>query len=90
MLTYQFIHRTPPEGAVTFDPDAVSGAPEPGVLGGVTVESLLELLCRIRWNSFTVTDPSLRALGKALVIGPPALLNHSCAPNAIVMFEGLC
>lgn len=53
--------------------------------------TVLELYCRVLVNTLTYTTPTLDPIG--LCIDPvAALVNHSCAPNAVVLFsphEGL-
>lgn len=46
---------------------------------------LANLVSRFVTNTFTITDPSLTPLG-ASVSPPVALINHSCDPNAVVVF----
>ncbi|KAJ6484472.1 hypothetical protein C8R47DRAFT_1280715 [Mycena vitilis] len=49
---------------------------------------LANFVSRFVTNTFTITDPSLTPLG-ACVSPPVALLNHSCDPNAVVVFPHL-
>ncbi|KAJ6614749.1 hypothetical protein B0H10DRAFT_2165021 [Mycena sp. CBHHK59/15] len=46
---------------------------------------LANFVSRFVTNTFTITDPSLTPLG-ASVSPPVALINHSCDPNAVVVF----
>ncbi|KAJ7637325.1 hypothetical protein DFH06DRAFT_1335996 [Mycena polygramma] len=46
---------------------------------------LANFVSRFVTNTFTITDPSLTPLG-ACVSPPVALINHSCDPNAVVVF----
>ncbi|KAE9407296.1 SET domain-containing protein [Gymnopus androsaceus JB14] len=46
---------------------------------------LVDIISRFVTNTFTVTDPALTPLGAA--VSPlVALINHSCDPNAVVVF----
>jgi len=45
------------------------------------------LLCRISCNSFTITNSELNSLGTG-IYKTSSLLNHSCLPNCIAMFNG--
>ncbi|THU98784.1 SET domain-containing protein [Dendrothele bispora CBS 962.96] len=46
---------------------------------------LVDLISRFTTNTFAITDPSLTPLG-ASVSPVVALINHSCDPNAVVVF----
>ncbi|KAF9475469.1 SET domain-containing protein [Pholiota conissans] len=46
---------------------------------------LVDLISRLTTNTFTVSTPSLEPLG-ACVSPTVALINHSCDPNAVVVF----
>ncbi|KAK7457072.1 hypothetical protein VKT23_010373 [Stygiomarasmius scandens] len=46
---------------------------------------LVDLISRFTTNTFAITDPSLTSLG-ASVSPIVALINHSCDPNAVVVF----
>ncbi|OQV01232.1 SET domain-containing protein [Cladophialophora immunda] len=49
-------------------------------------ETVLRISCILLVNSFTLTNPTFDSLG--LILHPkPALLNHSCDPNAFVRFD---
>ncbi|KAG9245561.1 hypothetical protein BJ878DRAFT_500985 [Calycina marina] len=51
------------------------------------IETVVELLCRMATNAFRVTLPDSTETG--LCFEPlVSLANHSCDPNAIVMFDG--
>ncbi|KAF9519864.1 hypothetical protein BS47DRAFT_1481760 [Hydnum rufescens UP504] len=50
-----------------------------------SARDLVDLLSKFTTNSFTLTDPVLTPIG--VCISPSAaLINHSCAPNAVVVF----
>ncbi|KAG0301598.1 hypothetical protein BGZ98_008203 [Dissophora globulifera] len=52
-----------------------------------SVMELVQYLCRFHCNNFSIHDPQLFTMAEGtLPIG--ALFNHSCRPNAIVMYEG--
>ncbi|KAG0228498.1 hypothetical protein BGW42_002122 [Actinomortierella wolfii] len=52
-----------------------------------TVDQLVAALCRFHCNNFSIHDAQLFTLAEGTFpIG--ALFNHSCRPNAIVMYEG--
>ncbi|KAF5362827.1 hypothetical protein D9757_012175 [Collybiopsis confluens] len=53
--------------------------------GLASAADLVDLISRFVTNTFSVTDPALTALGAA--VSPViALINHSCEPNAAVIF----
>ncbi|KAL0958187.1 hypothetical protein HGRIS_000350 [Hohenbuehelia grisea] len=59
--------------------------PELEAYGISSAADLVNLISRFTTNSFTVTDPTLTPIGVA--ISPIiALINHSCDPNAVVVF----
>ncbi|KAG8975731.1 hypothetical protein FRC05_005249 [Tulasnella sp. 425] len=50
-----------------------------------SARDLLDLISKFTVNSFTLTNPSLTSIGVA--VSPlAALINHSCEPNAVVVF----
>ncbi|PVG02272.1 SET domain-containing protein [Serendipita vermifera] len=52
-------------------------------IGGI--KDLVDLMSKFTTNSFTLTTATLNPIGVA--ISPtPALINHSCRPNAVVVF----
>jgi len=52
-----------------------------------SVSELVQYLCRFHCNNFSIHDAQLFTLAEGTFpIG--ALFNHSCRPNAIVMYEG--
>ncbi|KAF9975341.1 hypothetical protein BGZ73_001062 [Actinomortierella ambigua] len=52
-----------------------------------TIDELVAALCRFHCNNFSIHDAQLFTLAEGTFpIG--ALFNHSCRPNAIVMYEG--
>ncbi|WFD28422.1 hypothetical protein MNAN1_003433 [Malassezia nana] len=54
-------------------------------LGIDSAKALLELVCQWHTNAFTLTDAQLDPIGVSL--DPTvALLNHSCVPNAVVVW----
>ncbi|WFD20605.1 hypothetical protein MCAP1_002852 [Malassezia caprae] len=55
-------------------------------LGIDSAKALLELVCQYQTNAFTLTDAQLDPIGAALE-PTVALLNHSCTPNAVVVFS---
>ncbi|KIW77954.1 hypothetical protein Z517_07787 [Fonsecaea pedrosoi CBS 271.37] len=49
-------------------------------------ETIFRIACVLLINSFTLTTPTFDSVG--LILHPkPALLNHSCEPNAFVRFD---
>ncbi|KAG8892979.1 hypothetical protein FRC00_011253, partial [Tulasnella sp. 408] len=65
-----------------------SDHPSPEALSKFGINSardLLDLISKFTVNSFTLTNPSLTSVGVA--VSPlAALINHSCEPNAVVVF----
>ncbi|KAG9031102.1 hypothetical protein FRB95_003148 [Tulasnella sp. JGI-2019a] len=65
-----------------------SDTPSPETLnkwGVGSARDLLDIISRFTVNAFTLTNPSLTAVGVA--VSPlAALINHSCIPNAVVVF----
>lgn len=61
-------------------------APEELVPFGINnAAGIVDLISRFATNSITLTSPSLTPLG--VCVSPSvALINHSCAPNAVVVF----
>ncbi|KAG0268601.1 hypothetical protein DFQ27_006239 [Actinomortierella ambigua] len=52
-----------------------------------TIDDLVTMLCRFHCNNFSIHDAQLFTLAEGTFpVG--ALFNHSCRPNAIVMYEG--
>ena len=52
-----------------------------------SVQELIQYLCRFRCNNFSIHDAQLFTMAEGTFpVG--ALFNHSCRPNAIVMYEG--
>ncbi|KAG0360539.1 hypothetical protein BG005_010456 [Podila minutissima] len=52
-----------------------------------SVQELVQYLCRFHCNNFSIHDTQLFTMAEGTFpIG--ALFNHSCRPNAIVMYEG--
>jgi len=48
---------------------------------------LFEIYCKVLINSFNVMDDDYQPVGIALYLGP-SVLDHSCRPNATVVFVG--
>lgn len=48
---------------------------------------LLEFYGKICINTISICDKELRQIGAGLYLGP-SLLDHSCRPNAVVIFDG--
>ncbi|KAG8993352.1 hypothetical protein FRB94_010836 [Tulasnella sp. JGI-2019a] len=65
-----------------------SDTPSPETLnkwGVGSARDLLDIISRFTVNAFTLTNPPLTAVGVA--VSPlAALINHSCIPNAVVVF----
>ncbi|KAL6208811.1 hypothetical protein ACLB2K_019756 [Fragaria x ananassa] len=57
------------------------------VMGETNKKEVADNLLRIIFNSSSVVDPDLGHLGKGLYL-LISLMNHSCLPNCIVVFEG--
>jgi len=55
----------------------------------LTTESMdvYGMLCRISCNSFTITNSELNSVGTG-VYRTASLMNHSCDPNCIALFDG--
>ncbi|KAF8925994.1 hypothetical protein BGZ58_000291 [Dissophora ornata] len=52
-----------------------------------SVAEMMQYLCRFHCNNFSIHDPQLFTMAEGTFpLG--ALFNHSCRPNAIVMYEG--
>ena len=51
-------------------------------------EQLFELFCKICINSFSILNEDLNEIGTGLYICG-SILNHSCAPNAAPVFNGI-
>ncbi|KAF9420206.1 hypothetical protein BGZ94_009176 [Podila epigama] len=52
-----------------------------------SIQELMQYLCRFHCNNFSIHDSQLFTIAEGTFpIG--ALFNHSCRPNAIVMYEG--
>ncbi|SAL98298.1 hypothetical protein [Absidia glauca] len=54
---------------------------------GLKVEQLVQYLCRFQCNNFGIHDDRLFTIGEG-TYPVASLFNHSCRPNAVVMFEG--
>ncbi|KAI8088764.1 uncharacterized protein BX664DRAFT_331316 [Halteromyces radiatus] len=54
---------------------------------GLTTNELVQCLCRFQCNNFGVHDDHLFTIGEG-TYPVASLINHSCRPNAIVMFDG--
>ena len=53
---------------------------------GETLDTVLRLCCILTVNSFTLTNDTCEPLG--VIFHPlPALMNHSCTPNAYIRFD---
>ncbi|KAK7046540.1 histone-lysine N-methyltransferase ASHR1 [Favolaschia claudopus] len=63
----------------------LSSPSEIAAFGIASGADLANFVSRFVTNTFTITDPSLAPLG-ASVSPPVALINHSCDPNAVVVF----
>ncbi|KAK6971887.1 histone-lysine N-methyltransferase ASHR1 [Favolaschia claudopus] len=63
----------------------LSSPSEIAAFGIASGADLADFVSRFVTNTFTITDPSLAPLG-ASVSPPVALINHSCDPNAVVVF----
>ncbi|KAA1473083.1 SET domain-containing protein [Dentipellis sp. KUC8613] len=58
---------------------------ELGAFGMTTAADIVDLMSRFTTNSITLTTPSLTPVGVS--VSPPiALINHSCDPNAVVVY----
>ncbi|KAJ7735374.1 hypothetical protein DFH07DRAFT_987339 [Mycena maculata] len=62
-----------------------SSPSETASFGLASGADLANFVSRFVTNTFTITDPSLTPLG-ASVSPPVAIINHSCDPNAVVVF----
>lgn len=58
---------------------------ELGAFGIANAADIVDVISRFTTNSFTLTSPSLNPLGVS-VSPVVALINHSCDPNAVVVF----
>lgn len=54
---------------------------------GLTVEELVHYLNVFKSNNFAIDDKDMFAIGEG-TFPIAALFNHSCRPNAVIMFEG--
>ncbi|KAI8344139.1 hypothetical protein BC941DRAFT_407870 [Chlamydoabsidia padenii] len=54
---------------------------------GLTNDELVQYLCRFQCNNFGIHDDRLFTIGEG-TYPVASLFNHSCRPNAVVMFEG--
>mmetsp|Transcript_47479 Transcript_47479/g.88417 ORF Transcript_47479/g.88417 Transcript_47479/m.88417 type:complete len:273 (+) Transcript_47479:24-842(+) len=54
----------------------------------LSTEKTTELLCAVSCNAHTICDEEIRPIGKGLYLGV-AMVNHSCVPNASLIFEGV-
>ncbi|KAM8945522.1 histone-lysine N-methyltransferase SMYD3 [Pelodytes ibericus] len=50
---------------------------------------ILELFGKVTCNSFTISDGEMQDIGVGLYPSM-SLLNHSCDPNCVIVFEGRC
>lgn len=51
-----------------------------------SLDTIVRLCCTMMVNSFTLTSPTFDPMG--IVLDPlPAMMNHSCDPNAVVRFD---
>ncbi|KAI7897657.1 uncharacterized protein BX663DRAFT_533712 [Cokeromyces recurvatus] len=57
------------------------------IFQGISQEELVHYLNVFRSNNFSITDVELFAIGEG-TYPIASLFNHSCHPNAVVMFEG--
>ncbi|ELR25095.1 SET and MYND domain containing 3, putative [Acanthamoeba castellanii str. Neff] len=53
----------------------------------ITPQEIMHLFCLFACNNFTVSDGELKPLGLG-IYPPAALINHSCDPNCVIIFEG--
>lgn len=49
----------------------------------------LDYFCKLTCNSFTISDGEMQDVGVGLYPSM-SLLNHSCDPNCVIVFEGTC
>ncbi|KAG0240591.1 hypothetical protein B0O80DRAFT_502802 [Mortierella sp. GBAus27b] len=78
--TYIHDQLSSPSSKFAFKSDGSQGSPPP-------VPELIQYLCRFHCNNFSIHDAQLFTMAEGTFpIG--ALFNHSCRPNAIVMYEG--
>lgn len=80
-----------PAAAAAGARDAAAAAPGSGGDGGAALkepgeDDIVDLLCAFTANNFAVTDPLMASTG-AGVYPVGALLNHSCAANAVLTYE---
>lgn len=54
---------------------------------GLDKQELVRFLCRFRCNNFAICDEQLFAIGEG-TYPVASLFNHSCRPNAAVIFDG--
>lgn len=51
------------------------------------IKELLGIFGRMSVNSFNILDTDMTSLGVGIYLGP-SVIDHSCKPNAIAVFEG--
>uniref|UniRef100_A0A6P8R3D9 [histone H3]-lysine(4) N-trimethyltransferase n=1 Tax=Geotrypetes seraphini TaxID=260995 RepID=A0A6P8R3D9_GEOSA len=63
--------------------------PEAGLIGQnkICVESSIYIKSEVTCNSFTISDGEMQEVGVGLYPSM-SLLNHSCDPNCVIIFEG--
>lgn len=53
-----------------------------------SASDLVELFCKFACNNYNISDSELRPIGVGLY-PTAALINHSCRPNCIAIFDGV-
>lgn len=48
---------------------------------------MLAIFGRICVNSYNILDPDMNSIGVGIYLGP-SVIDHSCKPNAIAVFDG--
>lgn len=59
------------------------------VARGYSIQRLVDFFSRVACNCFRIENENLDLLGLALYPGA-SFFNHSCAPNAVYIFDGKC